>query len=182
MSGRMTYPQTKRSSGWSTAVRVRDGDDPGSAGPGRDRGLAREAVQIWVALLVFAVVNGYFRQRVLEPELGEELAHLLSTTTLCGAVFVAAVFLVGSRSPVPALRALFVVGLCWATATALLEVALGLRAGRRSAGELFADYDLTRGRLFALVLLVEIVAPPLVGWLRRWAERRDAAFESRDRT
>lgn len=181
MSGRMTYPKTKRSSGWSTAVRVRDGDDPGSAGPGRDRGLAREAVQIWVALLVFAVVNGYFRQRVLEPELGEEVAHVLSTTALCGAVFVAAVFLVGNRLRLPALRDLFIVGLGWAAATAILEGALGLLQGRRSERDLFADYDLTRGRLFALVLLVEITAPPLVGWLRRWAARRDAPFESRDR-
>jgi len=52
-------------------------------------------------------------------------------------------------------------------------VMLGLIAGRRSPRDLFVDYDLTRGRLFAFVLLAEIVAPPLVGWLGRWAERRD---------
>lgn len=140
---------------------------------GRDFGLAREAVLIWLALLVFAVVNGFFRQRVLEPQLGEELAHVLSTTALCGAVFVAAVFFVGFRRRAATLRGLFLVGLGWAIATALTEVALGLVAGRRSASAFFADYDLTRGRLFALVVLAEIAAPPLVGALRRWAERRD---------
>lgn len=139
----------------------------------RDFGLAREAALIWLALLVFAVVNGFFRQRVLEPQLGEELAHVLSTTALCGAVFVAAVFFVGFPRRAATLRDLFLVGLGWAIATALTEVVLGLVAGRRSASALFADYDLTRGRLFALVVLAEMAAPPLVGALRRWAERRD---------
>jgi hypothetical protein len=145
----------------------------GPAAHERDSGLVREAVLVWLALLVFAVVNGFFRQRVLEPQLGEELAHVLSTTTLCGAVFVAAVFLVGFRTRPAPLRDLFLVGLGWSTATALTEVVLGLAAGRRSARSLFADYDLTRGRLFALVLLAEIAAAPLVGAFRTWAERRD---------
>ncbi len=143
------------------------------ATPGRDSGLAREAVLIWLALLVFAVVNGFFRQRVLEPQLGEELAHVLSTAALCGAVFVAAVFFVGFPRRPATLRDLLLVGLGWATATALTEVVLGLVGGRTSARDLFADYDLTRGKLFALVLLAEVAAPPFVGWLRRWAERRD---------
>jgi hypothetical protein len=138
----------------------------------RDLGLAKEAVLLWLALLVFAVANGFFRQRVLEPQLGEDLAHVLSTTALCGAVFVAAVFLVGFPRRAATLRDLFLVGLGWAIATALLEVALGLAGGRKSAKTLFADYDLTRGRLFALVVLAEIAAPPVVGALRAWAERR----------
>lgn len=139
----------------------------------RDFGLAREAVLIWLALLVFAVVNGFFRQRVLEPQLGQEVAHALSTTALCGAVFVAAVFFVDFPRRAASLRDLFLVGLGWAIATALMEVSLGLIAGRRSASTLFADYNLARGRLFALVVLAEMAAPPVVGALRRWAERRD---------
>ena len=152
MSGRMIRMRSKRSG---------------------DPALAREALLVWLALLVFAVGNGFFRQRVLEPQLGEKIAHVLSTTILCGAVFVGAVFLVGLRNRPAALRMLWLVGLGWATATALTEVVLGLVGGRRSARDLFADYDLTRGKLFALVLLAEIAAPPLVGWLRKWAERRD---------
>jgi hypothetical protein len=150
----------------------------GPTAPERDSGLVREAVLVWLALLVFAVVNGFFRQRVLEPQLGEELAHILSTATLCGAVFVAAVFFVGFPPRPATLRDLFLVGLGWATATALTEVVLGRVAGRRSARDLFADYDLTRGRLFALVLLGEIAAPPVVGALRAWAERRDPESKS----
>ena len=172
MSGRMVHPKTQRFRGQVTAVRGRNADDPENPMHRRGPGLGCEAVLVWLALLTFAFVNGFFRQRVLEPELGEELAHLLSTTTLCGAVFVAAVFLVGNRPRLPALRDLFIVGLGWATATIVLEIALGLLQGRRSPRALFADYDLTRGRLFALVVLTELCVPPLVGWLRRWAEQR----------
>jgi hypothetical protein len=152
MSGRMIKMRSKRSG---------------------DPALARGAVLVWLALLVFAVGNGFFRQRVLEPQLGKEIAHVLSTMILCGAVFVGAVFFVGIRNRPAALRRLWLVGLGWATATALTEVVVGLSAGRRSPRDLFADYDLTRGRLFALVLLAEITAAPLVGGLRNWAERRD---------
>jgi hypothetical protein len=135
--------------------------------------LAREAVQVWLALLVFAVINGFFRQRVLEPELGEEVAHLLSTTTLCGAVVVAALLFVANRPRVLTLRELVLVGLFWSIASVLFEVILGVLSDRRSMPELFADYDVTRGRLFAFVILVEITAPPLAGLLRRWADYRD---------
>jgi len=134
-------------------------------------GLVRQAVAVWVALLAFAMINGYFRVRFLEPQVGGDVAHLLSTTTLCGAVFVAALLFIGNRGRTPTIRELFGIGLLWSTSTVLLETALGLAAGGRSATELFADYDLTRGRIFVLVLLVEIVAPPLVGWLRHCAER-----------
>ena len=140
---------------------------------GRNRdSLLGQAVAVWLALLAFAVINGYFRVRFLEPEVGEEVGYFLSTTTLCGAIFVATLLFIGNRERTPGLRELFAVGLLWSTATVLFETILGLIAGRRSAGELFADYDLLRGRLFAFVLLAEVTAPPLVGWLKGRVERR----------
>jgi hypothetical protein len=139
-------------------------------------------VQIWLALLTFAVINGFFRQRVLEPELGEELAHILSTTTLCGAVFVAAVFLVGNRPRLAAPRDLFIVGLGWATATAITEVVLRLMAGGTIRARAVRGLRPDARKLFALVVLTELCAPPLVGWLRRWAEQRaSVSLESRVR-
>lgn len=176
--GRVACRKTKRSTGSVTLVRERTDDEPSATAHGSDCSLVKGAVGVWLALLVFAVINGFFRQRVLEPELGEEVAHFLSTTTLCGAVFVAALLFVGNRPRLPSLRELLVVGLFWSIATVLFEVVLGLMSGRRSAPELFADYDLMRGRLFALVNLVEITAPPLVGWLRGWADRRSDTFIS----
>ena len=133
--------------------------------------LLGQAVAAWVALLVFAVVNGYFRIHFLEPQVGSEVAHFVSTTTLCGAVFLTTLVFIGNQRLTPAPRDLFLIGLLWSTSTVLVETLLGLAAGRRSATDLFADYDLLRGRLFVFVLLAEVTAPPLIGWLKGRVER-----------
>ena len=41
------------------------------------RRLRREALGLWLVFLGFAMINGFFRQRVLEPNLGPEPAHFL---------------------------------------------------------------------------------------------------------
>ena len=130
-----------------------------------------QAVVVWLGLLVFAVINGYFRVNFLEPQVGSEVAHFVSTTTLCGAVFLATLLFIGNQRLTPAPRDLFGIGLLWSTSTVLFETILGLAAGRRSATDLFADYDLLRGRLFVFVLVAEAAAPPLVGWFRDRVER-----------
>jgi hypothetical protein len=130
------------------------------------RRILLQALGVWVLLLVFAVVNGLFRQTVLEPFLGPEPAHFLATTTLAGAVFIAALFFVswspGGHSTVE----LLAIGVLWAILTAILELGLGLARGVPSQ-DLFRDYDVTRGRLFGLVLVAELVSPLIAGLLRR---------------
>lgn len=133
--------------------------------------LFKQAVVAWLGLLVFAVINGYFRVTYLEPQVGSEVAHFVSTTTLCGAVFLATLLFIGNQRLTPMPRDLFAIGLLWSTSTVLFETILGLAAGRRSATDLFADYDLMRGRLFIFVLLAEVTAPPLVGWFRDRVKR-----------
>lgn len=140
-------------------------------GVGRRDSLVGQAVAVWLGLLVFAVINGYFRVTFLEPQVGSEIAHFVSTTTLCGAVFLATLLFIGNQRLTPAPRDLFGIGLLWSTSTVLFETILGLAAGRRSTTDLFADYDLLRGRLFVFVLLAEVTAPPLVGWFKGRVER-----------
>jgi hypothetical protein len=121
---------------------------------------------VWALFLGFAVVNGFFRETVLEPHLGPETAHVLATTTLAGFVFFGTLLFVVLRSEVPAQTELVGVGILWAALTALLELGLGLLRGV-AAADLFRDYDVSRGRLFGLVILAELLSPPIAGWLRR---------------
>ena len=125
-----------------------------------------QALGVWVLLLGFAVVNGLFRQRVLEPNLGPEPAHFLSTTTLAGAVFLAAFFFVGLRRGSESTAELLATGALWAILTVVFELGLGLARGVASQ-DLFRDYDVTRGRLFGLVILTELFSPWIAGLLRR---------------
>jgi hypothetical protein len=125
-----------------------------------------QALGVWGLLLGFAVINGLLRQLVLEPHLGPEPAHILSTTTLAGAVFLAAFFFVGLRPAGSSTAELLTVGVLWAVLTAVLELGLGLARGIASE-DLFRDYDVTRGRLFGLVLAAELFSPLIAGLLRR---------------
>jgi hypothetical protein len=130
------------------------------------RRLLLQSLGLWVLFLGFAVINGLFRETVLEPNLGPEPAHFLSTTTLAGFVFFVTLLFVGLRSEVPAKTELLGVGILWAALTALLELCLGLVRGLPVA-LLFCDYDVSRGRLFGLVILATLLSPPLAGFLRR---------------
>jgi hypothetical protein len=127
-----------------------------------------EAGAVWLALAAFGVVNGVFRRSVLDWSVGSEVAHILSTTTLAGAVFVAALLWVGSGTRSFRLTQLVWVGLLWAAATILFEVVLGRYAAARSWADILGDFELRGGRLFGLVILVELAAPLTVGLLRRW--------------
>jgi hypothetical protein len=130
------------------------------------RRILLQALGVWVLLLGFAVINGLFRQAVLEPNLGPEPAHFLATTTLAGAVFLAALFFVGLSPGGCSTSELLAIGVVWAILTAVLEFGLGLARGVASQ-DLFSDYDFTRGRLFGLVLAAELASPLIAGSLRR---------------
>lgn len=126
------------------------------------RKLILQGLGVWLLLLGFAVINGFFRERVLEPNLGPEAAHVLATTTLAGAVFVAALLWIGTNLQGYSFRDLLAVGIIWSVLTAAFEFALGLARGR-SWAELIEDYDFTRWRLFGLVLLAELLSPLIAG-------------------
>ncbi|MEX0880379.1 MAG: hypothetical protein WEF99_06735 [Thermoanaerobaculia bacterium] len=130
------------------------------------RRILLQAVGVWLLLLGFAVINGLFRQTVLEPNLGPEPAHILSTTTLAGACFLAAFFFVGLGPGGHSTSELLAIGALWAFLTAVLELGLGLARGVASQ-DLFRDYDITRGRFFGLVLVAELFSPLIAGLLRR---------------
>jgi hypothetical protein len=130
------------------------------------RGLFARALGVWGLLLVFAVVNGLFRRNVLEPHLGPDVAHVLSTTTLAGAVFLAALLWIGWGRGGESRTDLLAIGALWVSLTVVLELGLGLLQGRTS-WDLLADYEVMCCRLFGFVLLAELVSPPIAGFLRR---------------
>lgn len=136
------------------------------------------ALGVWVALLGFAFVNGLFRERVLEPNLGLEPAHILATTTLAGAVLVAAFLFIATGPPVDSVRELLAIGMIWALATLCFESFVGHFVLGRSWAALLSDYDLLRGRLFGLVLLAELLGPLMIGLARRKARKTEQGAES----
>ena len=117
----------------------------------------------WLVLLVIMFTNGIVRVGVLQPRLGEEPARRVATLVGIGLV-VAFAYAYVRRTPGQTGPERLLVGVVWLALTLAFEFGLGLAAGR-SWGEMLADYDLARGRLWPLVLVATLLAP--VAWGRR---------------
>jgi hypothetical protein len=126
------------------------------------------AVLVWLLLLVLAILNGAFRQAALNPALGPQMGHVVSTVLLSGLIVAVAGVTVPWIAPVTS-RAALAVGILWMTLTLAFEFGAGYWLFHKSLAELVYDYDLTRGRIWPLVLVATVLSPVLVGkWRHLW--------------
>ena len=129
------------------------------------------AVIIWFVLLILAVLNGGVRDTWLSPRLGDAVGRALSTLLLSALILLTTWLTIGWIRP-GAARAALSIGALWLALTLAFEFLVGHYGFRKSWGELFADYDLRRGRIWVLVLLVTFLAPLLAararGLIRAW--------------
>jgi hypothetical protein len=106
---------------------------------------------IWCLLPVIAVGNGAFREAVLIPRVGQQVGHILSTIMLSIGILIAAYIAVPWIRPSSPSQA-FAVGVIWVALTLAFEFGFGRYRGR-TLSELFADYNLLRGRIWIVVPL-----------------------------
>lgn len=121
--------------------------------------LLRAAV-VWVVILAFAILNGGLRQAILIPRLGEVGGRIASTLLLCAFIGVAAMVAmpwIGAKGTSEGLK----VGSLWTALTLAFEFLAGHYLFGNSWESLLADYNLAKGRLWALVPLTTLVAPIL---------------------
>ena len=126
--------------------------------------VALKALVAWLVILVFAVVNGLLREKLLVPGLGSLHGMVLSGVLLSGIVLAVAYLLlpwVGARG-----TAQFVlIGAVWLMLTLIFEFSFGLSRGEELSAMLEA-YTFHGGNLWPVVLLVTAASPWLVAKLR----------------
>lgn len=118
------------------------------------------ALAVWTLLLVLAVLNGGLRESWLVPTLGPLRAHQVSTLLLSAFILAAARATSGWLA-VDSARAAIGVGALWLGLTLAFEFLAGHFVFHRPWPVLLADYDLSRGRIWILVLVVTFLAPAL---------------------
>ena len=119
---------------------------------------------IWLVILVLASLNGAVRDLVVAPRIGDTAARAISTLILCGLVLLVtwlSIRWVGPRSGRQALA----IGLFWLVLTLAFEVGAGRLSGK-AWSVVLADYDVLRGRIWVLVLIVTCLAPVWAGRVR----------------
>jgi len=123
------------------------------------------ALAIWIGILLLASLNGAIRDLLLAPRLGDPVARVISTISLSAIVVLVTWLSIRWIGPASA-RAGFVIGAFWTLLTLAFEFLGGRYLFGKSWATLVADYDLTRGRIWVLVLLVTLLAPLLVARAR----------------
>ncbi len=129
-------------------------------------------VLAWLMMLVVAILNGIARDigygRGLDPLLAHQLSTIYGMTLLGGVVAIYA-----WRWPFATAAAAWRAGLLWLTLTVAFEFLFFHYVAGHPWAELLANYDLSAGRLWVLLLAWVTVAPAL--FRRLWlAWRRDA--------
>jgi len=114
----------------------------------------------WFPMLMLAIANGALRQATYGRRMPELRAHQLSTV-IATAIFAVYIWYVIRTWPPVSTQQALLVGLLWLALTIAFEFFMGLVLARRPLNEVLRDYDVTRGRLWVLLLLWITLAPVL---------------------
>jgi hypothetical protein len=115
----------------------------------------------WLGMLALAFANGTARAVGYQPLVGETAARQIATGTLLG-LLGGYVWVLHRRAPLPDRSTAAAVGGAWALLTLGFEFGFGHYVLRTQWGELLADYDLSRGRIWVLIPIATAAAPALV--------------------
>ena len=122
--------------------------------------MVHRALAVWTLLLCLAVLNGGLRESWLVPALGPLRGHQVSTFLLSAFILGATRAMIGWLA-IGSVREALMVGGLWLGLTLAFEFLAGHFLFHKSWPVLLADYDLSQGRIWILVLVVTFLAPTL---------------------
>ena len=115
----------------------------------------------WPGMVAAAFANGTFRALVTQPLLGETAARQLATVLLLG-LLVAYQWWLSRRLPIATWQQAVAIGAAWTAMTLAFELGFGRFVEHLSWSTMLADYDVTSGRIWALVPLWLLVGPAVI--------------------
>jgi len=122
-------------------------------------------VAVWFLILLFAIINGAFREAVLIPNLSKPVALVLSGLLLSCIIVILAFWLARWMRLSTRTRCLSV-GLLWVCLTLVFEFGFGAVRGR-SLADMLEPYTFKGGNIWPVVLAVTFFAPLIAARLRR---------------
>ncbi|MDY6965083.1 MAG: hypothetical protein SVM80_03825 [Halobacteriota archaeon] len=122
-----------------------------------------QALGVWFAFVIAAILNGGFRESFIAPKVGEYAGHVLSTIIFICVILVGTYLFIGNLKIEYTNTDLLLIGTFWLILTILFEFVFGHYIMSHSWERLFADYNILRGRVWSLVLLTTFIAPWLIG-------------------
>jgi hypothetical protein len=124
------------------------------------RGLA-----VWVCIIFVEVLHGIARTAFLAPVIGDFRARQVAVFTGSILIVLVATLSIGWLRPANSREAMWV-GIVWLVLTLSFEIVFGRFVAHASWARIASDYDLTRGGLLPIGLLV-LTAAPLIAAKQR---------------
>ena len=115
------------------------------------------ALLVWLLMMAVETIHGVLRSRFLVPAIGAVGAGQIGVLIGSALILGIAILTIGWIHPVSE-RALLTIGALWLVLTLAFEFGLGHALGR-SWGALLADYDLGRGGLLSIGMVVLALSP-----------------------
>jgi hypothetical protein len=116
-------------------------------------------------LVILAIINGIIRNSFYSRQLGELLAHQVSTIVFCVTI-IAFSYLFFKYSGVTGTKKDYLhIGLMWLFLTVAFEFLFGHFIAGHTWNHLLADYNVFKGRIWILVLIVTATAPSISHWM-----------------
>ena len=127
--------------------------------------LLLRASGIWLLIIIAEIIHGVARVHFLEPRIGGRRARQVAVFSGSVIVLTIAVITTNWLNPTSEAAAL-AVGMGWVVATVVFELLFGRYVAGLSWPRLLADFNLARGGLLPIGLLVMLLAP----WIaQRWS-------------
>jgi len=123
------------------------------------------ALLVWLLMMVIETIHGVLRNLLLVPLVGDLRARQLGVFIGSALILGIAVLLIDWIRP-SSVRELLVIGALWLALTLAFEFGLGHVLGRPWSA-LVADYDLTRGGLLSIGMVVLALSPWLAARIRK---------------
>jgi len=120
---------------------------------------------IWLSITPLAILNGAFRQIVLEPSLGLKIANPVSCFILCGLIFMVSLIFIPKLGK-GNVKIYVKIGFLWILLTIIFETILGIFIGNTFI-EIVNAYNITTGNLWSFVVLFTGFAPWLAAKIKR---------------
>jgi hypothetical protein len=124
-----------------------------------------KSMLIWLSITPLAILNGAFRQLVLEPWIGENIARPISGIILCILIFIISFILV-PKLGMGTKKIYSIIGILWVFSTIIFETIIGLIMGSTFT-EIVNAYDITTGNLWLIIVIYTGFIPIIIAKIRR---------------
>ncbi|HXX62238.1 MAG TPA: hypothetical protein VEO56_00465 [Bacteroidota bacterium] len=123
------------------------------------------AVVVWIVVLVCAFLNGGLRVAFIIPSVGESAGHVISCFTLSLLILLATFLFIRWMHPENSAEAIRV-GVLWLILTLMFEFLACHYLFGNSWEKILSEYNLLRGRIWVLVLIVTTFSPLIMARVR----------------